>query len=290
MAYAEKVAAAEPDFPLGYIGIADSYLLLGEFLYLSPTAAFPPAREAAEQALRLETGLSEGFASLAEYFFYYERDWIQAEKYYRRAIEINPDYATARHWYTWFLCAMKRFDEALAQIEEAQKLDPNSLILSTIRGMPFYYKKQFERAITQFRSILEIEPDFTHARYYLGSSLAHVGQVADAIAEFEKISESEPMQQSFALLGYCYAVAGREREALTMLAKLDEIENQRYVSPYIRAFIHTGLGETEQALTLLEKAFEEKAAWLVWLNVDPFFARLHNQKRFKTIIGKLNLS
>lgn len=290
LACAEEVIAAEPDFALGYIGIADSYLLLGEYLFAAPENVFPKARAAAEKALKITPGLAEGYASLAEYFFYYEKDWTKAEDFFRRAIKLNPTYACAIHWYTWLLFGMGRFDEALAQIEQAQHIDNSSILLSTIRGLPFYYKRDFDRAIIQFRRILEAAPELMHARYYLGSALVHAGDTEAAITEFKKCISAEPVQQAIALLGYCLAVSGDHLSARNQLRLLDEIEQRRYVSPYVRAIVHTGLDETRQALTLLERAFKENAAWIVWLAVDPFFDKLHNEPRFQNLLEKLNLS
>jgi Tfp pilus assembly protein PilF/TolB-like protein len=289
LACAEQVALAEPDFPLAYVGIADSYLLLGEYLFSPPDEAFPAARSAAEKALQLEPALSEAYASLAEYYVFYQRNWVKAEDYYRQAIELNPNYAAVRHWYAWFLFAMRRFDESLEHIEQAQVLDPGSLIISTVRGLPFYYRGEFDRAIAQFKCSLDIDPDFARARYYIGSALVHKGDVAGAIVEFEKRVQDEPLQQAIALLGYCYAAAGDKDRARAQLTKLDEIESRRYVSPYVRAFVHCGLDESDIALSLLEKAFDERAGWLFLLNVDPFFGRLRDEPRFINLLDKLRL-
>ncbi len=286
---AEQVAAAEPDFALAHVGIADSYSLLGQFLFLAPDEAFPAARSAVEKALQIDRSLAEAYASLAELYFYHEKDWVKAEENYLRACQLNPDYASGRHWFAWFLLAMQRYDEAQVQIEKAQTLDPSSLILSTIRGLPFYYRHDFKRAITQFRYVLDIDPTFSHARYYLGSALVHAGDPTGAIAEFEKMIEAEPLQQAVALLGYSHAVAGDRVSALKQLARLDEAEERRYVSPYVRALIQTGLGHMDDAITLLEKGFEEKIPWMVFLGVDPFLAGLHSEPRFRSLLRNLNL-
>lgn len=282
-----EVVADEPEFPLGYIGVADSHLFLGEYLFAAPEQTFPLARAAAEKALELDPSLSEAHASMAEYYFYYEKDWEKANALYVEAIRLDPNYATAYHWHSWFLIAMNRYDEALVQIERAQTLDPNSLILNTIRGLPFYYCGQYQQAIQQFHDTLEIAPDFTHARYYLGSALIHAGRSEEAIAEFEKIIVDDPMQQAFGLLGYCYAVAGQNAKARSILTILDRMERERYVSPYIRAIVYAGLGEKGKALQMLQRAFDKNAAWLVWLNADPFFGSLRNETKFRHIIQEL---
>lgn len=284
----QEVVEAEPDFPLGHIGIADSYLFLGEYLFEKPQAAFPQARTAALKALELDPGLSEAYASLGEYYFYYERNWAKAQEMYKEAIRLDPNYASAFHWYCWYLIAMNRYDEALVQIERAQTLDPSSLILNTIRGLPFYYRGEYEPAIRQFNDTLEIDPEFDHARYYLGSALIHSGRSNEAVAEFEKLVQAQPIQQFYGLLGYCYGVSGETTKARGILEEFDRIEMERYVSPYLRAIVYLGLGEKNKALQLLWQALDSNAAWLVWLNADPFFSSLRNEPKFRQIIQELN--
>lgn len=284
---AKEIVAAEPDFALGYIGIADSYLLLGHHLFLAPGKVLPEISEAVEKALELDPNLAEAYATKADYCFI-KRDWADAEKLHQISEQIKPNYASERHWYSWFLTAMGRFDESIEQIEYAQTLDPNSLYLGVVRGVPFFYKREFEEAIKQFRRILDIDPNYTRARYYLALTLFHSGEREKGIKEFEKVVAAEPIQQTIALLGFCCAAAGDERKAREMLRHLDRIENKRYVSPYVRAFIHAGLGEKDNALSQLEKAFDENSIWLVWLNVDMQFQSLRGEPRFKKLIQKLN--
>ncbi|NOT48361.1 MAG: tetratricopeptide repeat protein [Acidobacteria bacterium] len=284
-----EIVETEPDFPLAYIGVADSYLLLGEYLYLSPEQSFPFAREAAERSLELDPRIAEGHASMAEYFHYYEKDWAKAEECYQKANRLNPNYASARHWYAWSLMCFGRFDEAREQIELAQAIDPSSMVLSTSRGLPFYFKREYSRAISQFELVLGIQPQLTYARYYLGSALVHAGDPYSAIREFEMLVEEEPLQQAIALLGFSYAEAGRFDSAQGCLRKLDEMELSRYISPYVRAIVHCGLGEIDQALAMLEQAYFEKAPWLVWLRIDPFLTRLYGEPRFEALLDKLHL-
>ncbi len=284
---AKEIIAAAPDFSLGYVSLADSYLLLGHHLYLSPDKVYPNVRTAVEKALELDPQLAEGYTTKADYCFI-TKDWEQCEKLHQKSIALKPDYASARHWYSWFLTAMNRFDESLEQIEQAQRLDKNSLYLSTIRGVPLCYKKLFDQAIRQFRLVLEINPGYERAHYYLAWALFNSGRWEEGIAEFEKIVVAEPIQQTIALLGYCYGIAGKHAQAREMLKRLDHIESRKYVSPTARAIIYTGLGEKDQALNELERAFEENSAWLVWLNVDMQMESLRDEPRFKNLINKLN--
>ncbi len=284
---AKELVAAEPDFALGHVAVADSYLLLGHHVYLAPHKVFPAVREALDKALELDPDLAEAYATKADYTFI-TRNWRQAELLYQQAIRLKPEYPSAHHWYGWFLMMMGHFDESLEQIEHAQKLDPGSLYLGVVRGIPLYYKRLFDQAIKQFRLILEIDPNYSRARYYLGTALFHSGEQAAGIAEFEKVVKAEPIQQTFGLLGYCYGAAGRHSEAREILRHLDRIESKRYVTPYVRAWVHNGLGETEEALTQLEKAFDEGAIWLAWVNIDLHFINLHQEPRFRRLIQKMN--
>lgn len=289
LAGVQDIVRTDPDFPLAYVGIADSYLLLGEYLYLSPEDSFPFAKEAAERALELDPRSAEGYASMAEYYHYYEKDWVKAEECYQKANRLNPNYPSARHWYAWSLMSSRRFEDALEQIEIAQSLDPGSMVLSTSRGLPFYFKREYARAVRQFEMVLDIQPQLTYARYYLGSALVHGGDPYSAIREFEMLVEEEPVQQAIALLGYSYAEAGKFDSARACIRRLDEMEQVRYISPYIRAILHCGLGELDEALTMLEQAYYERAPWLVWLRIDPFLTRLYGQDRFIDLLKRMDL-
>lgn len=284
---AKEIVAAAPDFPLGYISLADSYLLLGHHLYFPPGEVYPAVKNAVDKALELDPNLAEAYAAKADYYFI-NKGWEECEKLYQKSIRLKPDYASGRHWYSWFLTAMGRYDESLEQIEQAQRLDTNSLYLSTIRGVPFCYKGQFERAIRQFRLVLEIEPNFKRARYYLAWALFHSGQQEAGIAEFEKVVAAEPIQQTMSLLGYCYGVAGMREKAWDIIGRFEKMSNNRYVSPYIRAVVYAGMGEKDLALTELEKALAENSIWLVWLNVDLQLKVLRDEPRFKKLLEKLN--
>ena len=282
--YAQQVIRLEPGNALAYLGLADSYTLLGQYLYLHPQAAFPKAKTATVKALEIDPTLAETYASLAEVAFFYEWDWAAAERYYRRAAEMNPNYASGRHWYAWFLLSMGRFEEATEKIKEAQKLDPASLTINTSLGLPFFYQRRYERAIEQYRETLEMDASFMQARYYLASALTQLGLYEEAIAEYQKIIPVEYTQQASALLGYTYAVSGEREKASAVLADLKRLAGQRYVSPYLEAIIYAGLGEADHAFALLEKACQERAVWMVFLKVDPFLDRLRDDPRFVNLL------
>ncbi|HEX3102158.1 MAG TPA: tetratricopeptide repeat protein, partial [Pyrinomonadaceae bacterium] len=284
---ANKIVAADPTFPLGYIGVADSYLLLGHHLFLSPEKILPAVDRAVHKALELAPDLPEAHASLADLYFI-SRKWVKAEETYQESVKLNPNYASSRHWYGWYLLATGRFDESLEQIHQAQRLDPNSLYLGTVCGIPLLYKEEYERAIAQFRMILEVKPDFNRARYYLALSLFHAGDRTAGIAEFERVVAAEPIQQTIGLLGYCYGATGRHDDARQMLRQIEHIESHRYVEPYVKAWVLNGMGEIDQALTQLERAFDGGSIWLVWMKIDKQFLNLRREPRFLNLVKKMD--
>lgn len=285
--YAREAIAADENNAWAYVGLADSYSLMAEYLYVAPQRGFPAARTAALKALELDAGLAEAHASLAEVQFFHDWDWAESASGYRLAFEMKPNYASARHWYAWWLLAMARFDDALENVMEAQSIDPSCLILNTVLGLPFYYKRDYERAIRRFQTTLEMDPQFPLARYYLGAALVHSGHPEKAIAQLEKVKTSEFTQQTAALLGFSYAVAGKVDHARSLLNELNTLARKRYVSPYLEAIVHAGLGETEMALAQLEKSYREKACWMVFLNIDPFLDSLRDEPRFRALVRRM---
>jgi DNA-binding winged helix-turn-helix (wHTH) protein/Tfp pilus assembly protein PilF len=285
--YAREAIVADENNARAYVGLADSHSLLAEYLYSSPEPAFPAARTAALRALEIDPGIAEAYASLAEVQLFHDWDWLESGNNYRLSFEMKPNYASARHWYAWWLLVRGRFDDALENLLEAQSIDPGSLTLNTVLGLPFYYRRNYERAIRRFRTTLEMDPQFAQARYYLGSALVHSGHPDEAIAQLEKVKAREYRQQTVALLAYSYAVAGKFDRAQAGLNELKALAKKRYVSPYIEAIVHAGLGEKEYALTQLEKAFREKACWMVFLNVDPFLDSLRSEPRFTALVRRM---
>lgn len=286
--YALKAIVIDENNAMAHVGVADSYAFLGEYLYLAPEVAFPKAKNAAQKARILDPNLAEAYASLAEINFFYDWDWLKAEQNYQQVIALKPNYASAHHWYAWFLLAMGRFDAALDSIRQAQTIDPGSLILNTVMGLPFYFEGYYEQAIAQFRDTLEMDPQFIQARYYLGSSLVQIGNFDEAAGEFEKVLPFEYRQQTSALLGYTYAVSGQLAKGRKILRDLEIGSKKNYISPYLQAIVHIGLGETDQAIAHLERGFRERAAWMVFLKVDPFLNRLRDDSRFSDLLQQMN--
>lgn len=284
IACANEVIALARDFARGYACLADSYNLLGEYLYLAPHEAFPPARAAVQQALALDPTLAEAHASHAEILMFYDRDWGQAEREYQTAIILNPNYAAAHHWYAWLLMMLRRFDEALHHLRLAQRIDPASLYIKTALGLPYYYQGHYDQAIQHHRQALEMDASFAAAHYYLGEALVQQGAYEAALQEFAQ-TQMEHAQQSLALRGHTLARSGRTDEARQVLHQLQTAAN--YVSPYCLAVVYAGLEDTEAALQCLAEAWQERAAWLVFLQIDPFLAGLRNEDRFVALAEQI---
>ena len=284
--YARRALDLDPNYVRAHIGVADSYLLLGEYLHLSPADSFPLAKAAVLRALELDDSRAEAHASLAEVLFFYEWDWMKAEAEYQRAIELDPNYATANHWYSWFLLTQKRFDEASVEVNIAQRLDPGSLTMATNLGLPFYFRGEYEHAAAYYREVLEMDPDFALAHYYLAIASIQLAHYGEAISSLNKV-KGVYQQQVMAQLGYAYASMGRRTEAIRLLHDLQRLKQRDYVSPYVEAVIYVALEDRNQALELLERGYEERAAWLVFLQIEPCFEPLRSEKRFRRLTHKL---
>lgn len=278
----------EPGYASAYVGLADSYVMLGEYLYLSPQEAFPLAKTAALRVLEIDEAIAEAHATLAEVLWFYDWNTEEAENEYRRALRLKPAYAIARHWYAWFLMVNERFEEAHAEIDLALELDPYSLSVHTSRGMVFYYSGRCEKAIESHREALDMDPSFVHGRYYLGMALADCGEIEAAIREFEALRAAEPIAQSHAMLGYVYGLSGNTRQALKIIDGLKEISKRRYVSAYNIATVYAGLNKPDEVFRFLERAYHERSPWMVFLKTDPVFRRVRDDRRFADIIRRMS--
>ena len=229
----------------------------------------PRARVAAEKALLIDEALAEAHASLAFVRMHYEWDWPGAEREFKRAIELNPSYATAHHWYAYYLVARGRTDESLVEIKRAQEIDPLSLIISTDVGEMYFFARQYDRAIEQSKKTLELDPNFDLAIRLLGWAYLQKGMHQEAITELQRAVHLSGRRDSTALLGYAYAVVGMRDEAKKVLSELKEMEKRSYVAPFEISLVYTGLNEKDQAFTWLEKAYDDRSGSLILLNADP---------------------
>jgi serine/threonine protein kinase/tetratricopeptide (TPR) repeat protein len=278
----------DPNYALAYAGLADSFHLIAFYGVGPPKEFMPKAREAATRALQIDEKMAEAHTLLADYRYLFDWDWPGAEREFRRAIELNPNYPTAHQWYANYLSLSGRSTEALREIQSAQKLDPLNLVINTDVGTTYYYAGQNERAMAEQRKTLELDPDFPLAHVYLGFAYLRKNLPEDAVREFEvagRLSPNEP--DPIALRGYACGVAGRRTEAEKALAELGALSKRRYVSAFPIAWVYLGLGNKDRAFEWLEKAYEERACRLVYLNVERAFDPLRSDPRFVDLLRRM---
>jgi TolB-like protein/DNA-binding winged helix-turn-helix (wHTH) protein/Tfp pilus assembly protein PilF len=289
--YFRQAVESDPSYAVAHSGLADSYTALGYFGNLSPQEAFPAAKASAMRALELDSTLAEPHTSLAYARLYYDWDWPEAEREFRRALEIDPNYATAHHWYSVYLTAMNRPDEAAAEIKRAQELDPLSLVINTDIGFELYYSRRHDEAIKQLRTTLEMNPKFPLAHLWLGRAYEEKGLYREALAEFKQVDATLPSWPvAIAAIGHVAGVAGQREEARQALNQLFSLSKQKYVTPYGVALVYAGLGEKEQAFEWLNKAYDERSHWLVWLKLDPRWDNLRPDPRFAKLVRRIGLT
>jgi TolB-like protein/DNA-binding winged helix-turn-helix (wHTH) protein/Flp pilus assembly protein TadD len=276
---------ADGSYAEAYSGLADSYTALGYFSYLNPNDVFPLAKAAADKALELDPTLAEAHASLGYYNLYYAWNWKESEKEFRRAIALNPNYATAHDWYSVYLLAMGRPDEAMVEIRRAQQLDPLSPLINTDVGFQFYYDKRYDEAIQQLRNTLQTDPKFPLAHLWLGRAYQQKGMYEEAISEYRQTDTSWPeWVVSLAAIGNVEGIAGKTSEARDMLSKLNTLSEVKYVTPYGTALLYAGLGDKVQTFNWLGRAVQGRSHWLVWIRLDPRWEDVKTDPRFKEII------
>lgn len=284
-----QAIAIDPNYGAAYAGLADCYNMLVVYGRLQPKEGFPKAKDAATKALEIDESSAEAHTSLAFINFRWDWDRSATEREFQTAIRLKPAYAPAHQWYSSYLVAVERFDEAIAEAKRTEELEPLSFVASSHLGWIYYLAGDNDKAIEQCRKILELDPSSFPARRYLGLAYEAKGMYAEAITEFQtgvKLSGSPLM---LALLGHAYAVSGKTAEAKQVLADLQQLQGQRYVSPYTVAAIHAGLGDQDQAFKWLETAVEERDIWLMNLKVDPVFAKLRTQRKFTDILARIRL-
>lgn len=289
--YFQRAVEIDPNYAPAYAGIADSYELLAFYGPFPAATAYAKAREAALKAVALDSSLAESHTSLAQVSFAYDWNWALAEKEFRLAISINPNYPTAHLWYSGFLSLMGRCDEALVEIRKAQKLDPLSRIINTEIGTALFYGGKYDLAIKQLQSTRELYPDFWYLRSWLGRVYMAKGLQREGLQELESaVKLSKGNVSALAELAYGYAVSGQAANARRILMELENKAKESYVSPYDFAVVYTGLGNKDLAVKYLEKAFQERHISMHYLYVDRrwLFRSLNSDPGFQSILRRMN--
>jgi TolB-like protein/Tfp pilus assembly protein PilF len=286
--YFERALTADPSYGSAYAGLAQSYLLIPVFGAGAPRDFFPKAMAAARRAIKLDETSAEGHSALAMLVLF-DFKFKESEEEFRRAIELNPNYATAHHWFgNSLLVTLGRFDEAIKEGERAVELDPLSLIINADLGSTLMIARRYDEAIAQLRRTLALDGNFGYAHWNLGEALYLKGDIPAAISEYEKAAVFDDDPQILALLGRAYADTGKREQALEILQKLKEKGQQHYVRKYLYTVVYTGLGDKATAIDYLEKANEDgDTPDTTWLKVDPIFDPLRNEPRFQQLIAKM---
>jgi serine/threonine-protein kinase len=288
--YFHQAIEKDPSYALAYAGIADCYNLLSAYGILPPKESVPVAKQAAMRALDLDSDVAEGHEALAHVKMLYDWDWAGAEIEFKRAIQLNPNYALAHQRYAIQLATMERMEEAAAEIKRAQEIDPLSLIINTDAALILFLQGSYHEAIDQCYKTLELDPNFSVAHFQLGLSFEQLGQFDEAIEAFGRGVSLSADRSFLTAPAYTYAISGRQEQARKLLNAVLELSEHRYVSPYRSAIVYAGLNETEEAFKWLMKAYQERSVWLIHLHlkVDPRLKSLHPDPRFPEILHLLN--
>ncbi|HXI66492.1 MAG TPA: tetratricopeptide repeat protein [Steroidobacteraceae bacterium] len=288
--YFQRAIAVDPGYAQAYSGLADAYALAGGWEYgvLTPQEAAPRAREAASRAVYLDPALSEGHTSLAFALDVSSWDWNGAEREFRRALELNPGYATAHHWYGYHLMLVGRDNEGIAELKRAESLDPLSLIISAGVADVLFIAHRFDEAIRQLQKTLDMDPNFAMAHYQRGQVLVQQHKLDAAISEFERAIELAGPSPAFdANLANAYAASGRTADARRTAADLAHLPEQSGSLDANIALIYVGLGDTDQAMRWLDKAYQ--AQFEPIMLVRPQFDPLRTDPRFQALMSRLGL-
>jgi len=288
--YFQKAIEKDPTYALAYSGIADYFNLIGYYDLLPSKDAFPKARDAANKALELDETLAEAHTSLAWIKTFFEWDWSGAQRSYKRAIELNPSYATAHHWYASLLGSIGRHNESIAEAKRAQELDPASVAISCSLGGIFLFARRYDKSIEELQKAIELDPNFYIPHWYLTYPYAMKGLHDEAIAEAHKaLKLSGGSLRMMGVLSYAYAVSGKQAEAKNLIVEINKLSKQTYISPFGMALIYVALGEKDKAFELLETAYEQRDHWLYQLKVVAYLDSLRPDPRFKEMLRKMNL-
>jgi TolB-like protein/Tfp pilus assembly protein PilF len=287
--YFAKAIEKDPGYAPAYAAVAELYIRYRPWMGNHGDARLQ-ARQWGEKALALDDTLAEAHAVLAR-CAQQDWDWAGADREFRRAIELNPSYALARIWYAMYLFAMLRFDEAVVEARRAQQLDPVSSLVNTWAGAAYYLAGHVEEAMASWQTALELDPGYSDASLLIARTYVTQGKYQQAIAELQKtpnLNERQPLL--LGALAHAYARAGQREEALKLVAELSRIDaREPGYAPFGLIWAYAGLGDNERAFAYLERAYQERAGRMVWINVDPRMEPLRSDPRFRDLVRRVGL-
>jgi len=286
----EQAIEQDPNYASAYAGLSDCYHLLENWGFLEPKAAWSKASQYATKALELDDNLAEAHASMAMALSVQDWDWNGSEKEYRRALDLNPSYATAHHWYAvHHLQAQKRWQENLHQMQEAARLDPYSTVIGTNLGWAQFLAGRREEGMKRLRSVLETNPDFAYAHFSLGESLVSVGSVEEGTSEIRRALDLSQMAEPKAMMVYARMAAGRKEEAQQAFEELVEVSKEKYVPDTWFAVAYGALGDKVQAIKSFDKAIRNHNSSVAENVNKPYFDSLRTETGFHNLLKKIGL-
>jgi tetratricopeptide (TPR) repeat protein len=269
--------------------MAFSYAMLADVGYLPPDEAFPKVKEAAHRALELDATTAEAYTALAIAATYHDYDWVRADEGFRRALELNPGSAVTHDWYgIIYLSPMGRHDEAIAHNERAKELDPLTAYIRSDLAWAYNHARRYDEAIAECEQIAKIDPE-QHLTYScLGFAYLHKSMPEEAVAAYQRGVELEPEDLYLkADLAIAYGAAGKKEEAQKILEEFEEKARREYVSPYALAMAHMAVGNLDGTFAWLDKMYEERAPWLIFMNEHPRYDGLRGDPRFQQLLRKI---
>jgi len=286
----EQAIQKDPGYAEAYAGLADAYTVMVVNDHVAERVGMPQAEAAAQKALSLDDTLAEAHTSLAVVKFDFDRDPVSAEREFRTALNLDPGYATAHHWYGMMLMWLGRFQQASEQIQQAHDLDPFSLGITVALASNYYFWRRYEDSLALTREVQAANPSFYIVHSLLALNLAKKGMTEAAISEFEKSLALERHPYTLMWLGNLYAISGRRQQALLLVEELARRSGPNQSYAYPTAVIWAGLGEFDKALDLLDKAFEQRETDLTMMKVEPCLDRLRPNPRFQRLMRRLGLA
>jgi TolB-like protein/cytochrome c-type biogenesis protein CcmH/NrfG len=274
----------DPNYALAYAGLADAFTTASEW-QLPPKEAMSKAGAAAARAIELDNDLAEAHASLAHVKIHTLDP--SAEQQFQTAIALNPNYPGSYLWYAEYLCMQARLEEAIASVKRALDLDPLSPMASFFLSFPLYLAKRYEEAASHLRDVIEVNPYFWYAHWSLGGQYLMMGLIPEALAEYEKARGIDATPLVMASIACAHAIGGNRGQALKVVKELDELSRERYISPYDLAKIQLSLGDTDKAIELLEKAFDDQSEFAIFMKVDPSLDSLRDVPRFNALLDRV---
>ncbi len=287
--YFRQAIALDPQYAEAHVGVAQGHREMAFFGVMHPRDAYQTVRAETALALEIDSSLADAHSINAATLFYYERDWEQAEEEFQRALSLNPNHFDSHHVYTWYLAAMKRPDEAHTSIRRALDLNPLEIGAYITASDAYYFSRQYDKAIAQLQDAVNLNPTHPYVNERLSWSYLQKGMFEEATNNMEQALTLSPGNAEFLwMLGHAYAAAGKTVEARKMLDELHVLAKKRYVLPYGFALIHTGLGEFDDALEWLERAYLDRNPWMVYLQVEPRLDPLRSDPRFQDLLRRMN--